>query len=174
MSMNPATRAQAGVRKAEIKYIIKHTNLTYQQVVDVITNILDHTLAATMKDLKAWINKYVPKRTGQLRDSLKKNLESSRVVNGIMRIKLGTHLNYAPAVNLFSTSQVRHRGEIGYAYYYGHYGRIVLNDPLAIGSFWDKILLYITQRARTNLIAAKRVYLGFQSGHKVISGQVKA
>jgi len=84
-----------------------------------------------------------------------------------------------------STRQVRHsswfehskRGKYGYfekyrkkkpkrrrayAYYYGHHGRIFLEDPDAIGNFWNKLILFLQKRSMINLNIAAQRYLGQQ------------
>jgi len=160
MSIQPSTKQKIGIEKGKIKYIAKQRNLTYDQVLTLIRNILQETLNNTIEDLEKWIKKKVPKRTGQLRDSLIKNLHSSRVVKGIARLIMGTNIDYAEDVNEYSTQQVRHQGEVGYAYYYGHYGKIMLYDPEAIGHFWDFMRVYARTRILYNLKKAKEKYIG--------------
>ena len=121
-----------GLSVTEIRYIAGSYDLTYDEVLEQVQELLKDILQNTTIELIAWIKKKVPKRTGQLRQSLLDNLESSQVQKGLMRIILGTHLNYAKFVNEMSTSQVAHSGQMGYAYYYGNYGKIVLLDPDAI------------------------------------------
>ena len=127
--------------------------ITYAGAVTLIDTILRATLSRTIDDLDLWIDEYVPKRTGQLRDSLKKNLRSSRVIkNNLLKLYFGTHLNYADFVNDMTTQQVQHDGETGYAYYYGHYGRITLDDPDAIGGFFDAMIRFARMALRANLL----------------------
>lgn len=159
MSITPSTKQTIGIEKAKIQYIAGKRNITYNQVLTLIRNILHETLDLTIKDLEGWIKKKVPKRTGQLRDNLIKNLHSSRVVQGIARLIMGTNIDYAEDVNQYTTQQVRHKGEVGYAYYYGHYGKIMLYDPEAIGHFWDFMRVYARTRILYNLAKVKKKYL---------------
>ena len=57
-----------------------------------------------------------------------------------------------------TTKQVRHSGEIGYAYYYGEYGKIILNDPEAIGGFFDYLIEFAKERVLINLMKVKKKY----------------
>lgn len=147
-------RTKIGLPDIKIKFIAKNTEVDFAEIVALIHNMLLYVLDELIFELKAWINKKVPKRTGQLRDNLLKHLESSNVKKGLMRLVLGTDIQYAPDVAEMSTRQVRHSGEKGYAYYYGHHGKINLNDPQAIGDFWNELLefakdrcMFILQRA---------------------------
>lgn len=155
-----------GVQKAQIKYIAgKNKNLSYEQVLEIIITLLEEILELTLTDLEEWIEKYVPKRTGQLRDNLLRNIRSSRVRNGVLRIIIATSIDYAEKVNEMSTAQVQHEstdrehsGKKAYAYYWGHYGPIILDDPDAIGSFFDELTEYAKARVIINLSKMKSKY----------------
>jgi len=146
MSIAPSTKIKIGLPVIEIKYIAKSTEMTYDKVLSTINDMLLYVLDELLLELERWINKFVPKRTGQLRDSLIANLYSSRVKNGLMRVILGTSLDYAEDVAEMSTRQVRHFGEEGYAYYYSESGPIILDDPQAIGNFWEELLKYAKEK----------------------------
>ncbi len=146
MSISPSTKIKVGLPVLEIKYLAKQNAVTYQEVLTLIHDMLLYVLDELIFELEIWIKNKVPKRTGQLRQSLLDNLHSSFVKLGLMRIILGTHLEYAEDVAAMSTMQVRHSGEPGYAYYYGHHGKIMLEDPQAIGNFWDELLKYAQER----------------------------
>ena len=153
--------------------------MTSQQLISLIEPILYATLQNTITDMIRWILKYVPRRTGQLRDTLIKSMKSSRVQNGMLKFIVGTHVQYANKVNQMSTSQVQHNswfehsGHRAYAYYYNykhrgtkvgkrkmkigkrykgpsHY-RIFLSDPDAVGMFWDTLLVYLRLRVLYHL-----------------------
>ena len=109
-------------------------------------NMLLYVLDELIVELIAWIRKKVPKATGQLQDNLIANLKSSNVKKGLLRIVLGTDIGYAPDVAEMSTSQVAHSGEKSYAYYYGAHGPIILDDPDAIGNFWEELIVYAQER----------------------------
>lgn len=139
-------RTKVGLPDIKIKFIAKNTEVDFAEILALLHNMLLYVLSELIFELKIWINTKVPKRTGQLRDNLIKHLESSNVKKGLMRLVLGTNIDYAPDVADMSTRQVRHSGEKGYAYYYGHHGKIDLNDPQAIGDFWDELMEYAQER----------------------------
>lgn len=146
MSITPSTKIKIGLPVIEIKYLAKQNAISYDEVLSTIHDMLLYVLDELIVELEIWINKFVPKRTGQLRESLIANLHSSSVKMGLMRIILGTHLSYAEDVSDMSTMQVRHSGEKGYAYYYGESGPIILDDPQAIGDFWEELIKYAQER----------------------------
>ena len=139
-------RIKKGATVLEIKYLAKGSTLTFDEILALYHNMLLYVLDELLFELKIWINTKVPKRTGQLRENMLKHLETSNVKKGLMRILLGTNIDYAPKVAEMTTGQVRHSGEIGYAGYYGITGPIVLNDPQAIGNFWEELLKYADER----------------------------
>lgn len=163
MSIRPGTKEKVNVPKAQISYMAKNSKYSYQEIVRLIKAILDDVLAATIKELEIWIDSKVPKRTGQLRHMLKQWLKGSNVTKGVLRLVMGTNLPYAEDVAGFTTSQVRHNKEVGYVYYpniFGVRGRVILNDPRAIGNFWEKMLEFAKERVDINLIKAKNKHLG--------------
>lgn len=167
MSLNqPLT---VGIDKSKIKYIAGNLNLNYQQVVQLIQDVLRETLTLTIQDLEIWIGQpqdsdgHVPKRTGTLRKTLLDWLHGSNVYEGIMRLILRTDLPYASDVNAMTTSNVRHLGEKGYVYYdnqFGIRGPVILDDPRAEGNFFDKFVDFAKERIKVNLVKAKNQYLG--------------
>ena len=164
-ALNPKTQLTVKLDKARVSRIAKAAQMTSNQLTQLLEAVLNETLDNTMFDVLHWINRFVPRRTGQLRESLLRNMQSSRVRNGVLRFIIGTHLNYAARVSAMSTSQVRHSSRFehsrkrAYAYYYGHYGRIFLYDPEAIGGFWGALLKFINTRIKVNLrVAMLRQY----------------
>lgn len=155
-----------GIQKARIEYIVGKTKgLNYEQVIEIIKSFLEEILELTLVDMEAWIETYVPKRTGQLRDNLLRNIRSSRVRDGVLRIIISTSIDYAEKVNEMTTAQVQHEGtdrehsgKKAYAYYYGHYGPITLNDPDAIGSFFDELVAFAKERVFMNMAKMKSKY----------------
>lgn len=139
-------RTKIGLPVIKIKYLAKNNELEFEEVLALFHNMLLYVLDELLFELRIWIKTKVPKRTGQLRDNLLKQLDSSRVKKGLMRIVLGTNIDYAPKVAEMTTAQVRHSGEKGYAYYYGEYGPIILDDPEAIGNFWEELMDYAQER----------------------------
>ncbi len=146
MSISPSTKSKVGLSVVEIKFLAKGNKLTYNEVLTLIHDMLLYVLSELIFELEIWIKNKVPKRTGQLRDSLLETLHTSDVVSGELNLKLGTMLFYAEDVAAMSTMQVRHSGEASYAYYYGHRGKIMLEDPQAIGNFWDELQRYSKER----------------------------
>lgn len=178
-NLNPKAQLTIKLDKAKISSIASDNDINTTQLIQLLDAVLEQTLSLMMEEVIGWILRFVPKRTGQLRDSLLRNMQSSRVRNGVLRFIIGTHLNYAPRVNAMSGHQVKHhswfehgkmikrkkkkgkgkrftrkRGKRAYAYYYGHYGRIFLDDPEALGNFWAHLLIFIKDRAKVNLAKA--------------------
>lgn len=176
------------ISSANITKLAKDTDMTSKQFILLVSAVLNETLQMVLEDMKLWILRFVPKRTGQLRFSLLKRLESSKVRNGVLIFIIGTHVEYAKEVNEMSTSQVQHAshkehsGEWAYAYYYTHkrrgpkvgkrkFGvgkkykgpsnyRIYLYDPEAVGGFWDELLKYLKKRVLHHLQNAMKAQYG--------------
>lgn len=158
--------------------------MTSQQLIMLIEPILNEVLENTLIDLRNWINRFVPKRTGRLRDALIRNMQKSNVKKSVLKFIIGTNFKYAEKVNRMSTRQVRHsswfehrgkrrkvkgkrlkrrpKARRAYAYYYDHHGRIFLNDPEAIGGFMQALLQYLAKRSKLHLKVALQKYYGKQ------------
>ena len=157
-----ASGLKISISKADVQYIVGHSKFnTVKEVLIWIKDILEETLQNTLIDLEMWIDRFVPKRTGHLRHDLKQQLKSSNVKKNVLRFILQTQLDYASKVNEMSTYQVRHLGpkendgSWAYANYWGHSGRITLDDPEAKGNFFDKFLKFARDRVIINLAKAK-------------------
>jgi len=187
-NLNPKTQLTIKLDKARVSRIAKENDMTSRQLIQLIEPILRETLEKTTQDIMLWIIKYVPKRTGQLRMTLLKSLQKSKVQRGILRFIMGTHLDYAKKVNAMSTAQVRHNshrehsGKWAYAYYYTHRNRgpkvgkrrriigkkykgpsnyrIFLYDPEAIGGFWEALIRYLKERAMFHMKNAMLLQYG--------------
>jgi len=129
-----------------IKYLAKSNLVLYPDILLIFDDMLYYILDEIKVELIQWINSKVPKRTGQLRDLMINHLELSTIQNGILKLEIGSFVDYMTELNLMSTSQVRHFGEMGWAEYYGYNGEVWLYDPLAIGSFWDKFITFTLDR----------------------------
>lgn len=162
MSLEPKEHYTVGIKKAAIKYIVgQNKNLSYNEVVFIIRNILKELRETLFTELTLWIEEKVPKRTGQLRKDLIDQLKESNILEHTLHIILGTTIDYAEQVNAMNTAQVRHHGEIGYVYYwnpFGIRGRVVLNDPRAIGNFWTHLVEFAKERALVNIAKIKAKY----------------
>jgi len=169
--MSLQSQISISVDKKQIRYIAGNLSLTYDQVKQMIEDVLNITLQLTITDLEAWIGSvygsegHVPKRTGTLRKTLLDWLHGSNVYQGIMRLILRTDLPYAQDVNAMTASNVRHTGEQGYVYYpnqMGMRGPVWLDDPRAEGNFFDKLVAFAKERIKVNIVKAKNQILGMQ------------
>jgi len=177
-----------GIKRGDIKKLAqRHPVLTLHRIEDLFQQILIEIYTLVLIDLKNWINRFVPKRTGQLRDNLIANLLSSRVKSNYLTIILLTSIAYADQVSKYKTSQVRHshakrehytvtyvrkgrgkkkigKGKVttyhpyATANYYGKSGRIILHDPQAIGNFFKKLVKFAIVSILKNLKKVKRRY----------------
>lgn len=170
-SIKPGTKVRVDVPKAQISYMVKNSDYSHDEIVQLIQLILEDVLRDTKAALEEWIDSKVPKRTGQLRFMLKTWMGGSSVGENIMKLILGTNLPYAEDVSKMTTSQVRHNNEWGYVYYTNIFGidsktrprghkKIRLHDPRAIGFFWEKMLEFAKEEVDKNLIRAKNKHLG--------------
>lgn len=145
---------EKGLTESELLYLTKSNLVSYPELLLIFDDMLSYIKDELIFELSLWINIKVPKRTGQLRDSLINTLNTSTAGNGELKIELGSVIGYASDVDGMMTLRVRHFQEWGTAYYYGHSGKILLNDPFAIGEFWIELqdyaqerISFITQRA---------------------------
>ncbi len=176
------------ISSGNITKLAKDTDMTKKQFITLVKAVLNETLELVLDDMRLWILRFVPKRTGQLRFSLLKKLESSKVKDGVLIFIIGTHVAYAKKVNGMTDDQVQHAshkehsGKWAYAYYYKHrrrgtkvgkrkYGvgkryrgpsnyRIYLYDPDAVGGFWDALLKYLKARVLLHLKKAMKAQYG--------------
>ncbi|KKL99759.1 hypothetical protein LCGC14_1811160 [marine sediment metagenome] len=166
-----------GIKKPEVRKVAQgNPLLSEREVKKIIDNILTDVFKLVVPDVVKWINKFVAKRTGQLRKNLILNFTSSRVKNYSLVFILRTSIDYAEKVSKYKTSQVRHsnakrehhvdyttkKGKkhrpYAYAYYGGHYGRIRLHDPQAIGNFFKMMVAYTVKSILRHLKTVKRKY----------------
>ena len=162
--INVKVRAKIPALKTKVEYVYKKVPLNKKQVETLIDEILKGAMQSAINDLKnKWIINYVPKRTGQLRDSLITNLDSSKVDSKAAKMRMGTTLSYVKYVIKMNQKNVRHRNKMGTAYYNRVYGKIILNDPKAIGKFWGFMLMYARERFRH--------YIKFEIKTRVPKGQ---
>lgn len=144
-----------GVRKPEIRKIAKgNPNLTEGEVERIINSILNELHARVNKDLMFWIARFVPKMTGALRRDLLMHVRETIVKNQVITFYIETSIIYAYRVNKYKTSQVRHKGK-KITYKKREY---TLWDPLAIGGFFDKMVLFAIKSILYNLTKIKRKF----------------
>ena len=145
MNVTPHTVAKVSIPKPRIEWVASKMHITYEEVLSKLNELLQYVKDNTITEVKLWIDRFVPKRTGQLRTDLKEWIEGSILSNYVLRVTLGTYIPYAAALNEFNTAQVRHAGEVGYVYYPnkpGIRGRVILWDPEAIGNYFGKLVEY--------------------------------
>lgn len=173
VSVVPRTKARVEVSDFDIEYILGNSSYTYDQVCAFVQTILNETLELTIKETEEWIDEFVPKRSGDLIESLKHFLGRSRpppIAAGEIRgIRLilgsGADVKYAKYVIKMSDEQVQHN-----ATWYEHSGKkayskgkpVFLDDPHAIGAYHEKMIEYAKERLKTNLTKIK--WLRVRSG----------
>jgi len=158
MSIRPSVKEKVGLNVDDLKYIAGKSTYTYKEVVNIIRDLLSKVLKYTIQDIELWIDHKVPKRTGALRQNLKLSLRSSQVIGNILKIIIGTSIEYAERVNEYTTRQVRHyntRKEHSGKKVYAHGVPVTLNDPEAVGHFFDRMLEFVEERVLINLSKAK-------------------
>lgn len=124
--------------------------------------ILDYAVRSTMIPTIDWINTFVPKRTGQLRDDLIKWIKLNWKYNsGIM--DLVTSIEYATDIHgiaAHSGTWFEHSGAPAVANYYKHLGRIYLDDPEALEFWYFLIEEFVREELRKNIIIQTDSILG--------------
>ena len=169
----PRTRAVVPLKDIDVKYVIGKSKLTHEQVITFIMDIMNETLELTIKECEEWIDKYVPKRSGDLIESLKKFLNKSKppptTVGELRNVRLilgaGADVKYAKYVMEMTDAMVQHEGT-----WFEHSGkrayskgeRVFLDDPDARGGFFDMLVIYAIERLRMNLSKIK--WLKIKSG----------
>ena len=146
MNVEPHTVAKVSIPKARISWVASKMHITYTEVLAKLNSLLEYVKDKTIADAKLWINRFVPKRTGQLRTDLIEWMEGSTIKKYVLKVTLGTYLPYAADLNDMSTFHVRHDGEVGYVYYKnkpGIEGRVILHDPEAIGKYYEKLVEFV-------------------------------
>lgn len=163
MSLKPKTQITVSISKGRVGKI--KTGLRKASAA-LVQAIFHDVLISVKKDLRDWIRLYVPRRTGQLQHNLLYNLDKSKITRSILKFIAGSTIRYADRVNNMSSAQVKHyssrehSGKLAYAYYYGYRGRIFLNDPMAVGSFFGKLIDYMRRRVDYHITIALRRYIG--------------
>lgn len=119
----------------KINFKIREKVYTSEQIEPILDTVMVHALRKTKKQSIDWILKYVPVRTGQLRDSLISWIQKSWNWTPIgMMLDLETYVDYAlditGLVKHFNT-WFEHNGKPAVAFYYDHSGYILLDDPNA-------------------------------------------
>ena len=166
VSVVARTRARVELRTDYIQYVMGNRKLKYEQVKTLIQGALDEALETTIVETEIWIDVHVADRTGALIKSLLRFLAKSRpppsAMGDLKGIRLilgvGAEIRYAQYVNKMTTAQVRHMGTP-----FEHSGKrayvkgvpVYLDDPRAIGFFFDKMVDFAKERLVINLAKAK-------------------
>lgn len=162
----PRTYAWIKFKDFDIKYIIGKKRLLFEQVLEFIQKIMNETLELTIKETEEWIDEFVPKRSGDLREDLKKFLAKSRPppsTKGELRnvrliLGAGADVKYARHVTEMSAEQVQHD-----ATWFEHSGKrayskgkpVFLDDPHAVSDYHTKMVSYAIERLKINLSKIK-------------------
>ncbi len=168
----PRTRAWARIEDLNIDYIVNKSKhrFTSDQVKTFIQTIMNETLELTITEMEEWIDKFVPKRSGDLIESLKSFLAKSRppptTVGELRDVRLilgvGADIEYAKYVIDMTDAQVQHAGT-----WFEHSGKkayskgqpVFLDDPHAVANYHDKMVEYGIERLKINLSKIKWVHV---------------
>ena len=166
----PRTRAWVKIADVDISCVIGKKKYTIPEVKAFIQKILDETLELTIAETEAWIDEFVPKRSGDLIESLKKFLAKSRPPpspTGELRgarliLGVGADIIYAKYVIDFRDDQVQHDSttrEHSGRKAYSKGSPVLLDDPNAIANYHDDMVAFAVERLKKNLSKVKWVHV---------------
>ena len=166
----PRTRAWIKIEDVEIKCVIGKRKYTIQEVKTFIQKILDETLELTITETEEWIDEFVPKRSGDLIESLKKFLAKSRpppspigeLRGARLILGVGADIIYAKYVIEFTDENVQHAGtwrEHSGKKAYSKGQPVFLDDPKAIANYHDAMVKFAVERLKKNLSKIKWVHV---------------
>jgi len=141
--------------EGKIDYLINNLHMEHAEVLELLTQIMEKTIQYTVPEIEQWIKEYVPKRTGQLQNSLLDSINMTEWTGQQLRLILFTDVEYATELNNRKDIQIQHNNEIGSAYYYGHYGKLILNDPKAQYGFMGLLKMFARQHLKDNFKRAR-------------------
>jgi len=169
----PKTQVEVRLNQQSYRDISTLTGVPLAKVMKYGDQILKRSMFETILDVESNIGKYVPKATGQLRDSLTHQLHNSSMNNNILKMNLGTYIRYMKYVANMSAQRLRHprapptgwnpiyqrnskHGKKGtrkrnpnqwrYVNYYGGARWVLLDDPQAQTNFYSQLVLYMKTR----------------------------
>jgi len=156
----PKTRILTSLtRQSQIQEIVNRYGNEFSRgyIIRQIHTILKRVKKRLIKDGEKWINRYVPKATGQLRESLKSSLRTDTKIYDLtqLKVKLGSHVSYLQYVNPMSRYNLvhpaGHHPNARLVNYYGGKRVVILNDKQATQGFFDKLLRYLRERFQFHL-----------------------
>lgn len=175
----PRTQVELRLTQSKHREISRLTGIPLAQVIKHSSGIMARSMFETIKDMQKNIYKYVPKATGQLRDSLSKQLHNSTISNNWLQMKLGTYVHYMKYVANMKSGKLRHPkhirqkfsiyqrnskhgkkgsakrnpGQWRYVNYYGGKRWVRLDDPKAQTNFYSQLVLYMRTQLQKNVAA---------------------
>jgi hypothetical protein len=134
---------------------------TKRQLKRMARNILNDAMASTKSDTIDWINKYVPKRTGQLRESLIAWINKKwKVSDSGLVISMGSKIPYALNIKgdpVHTGTWLEHSGKPATDY---KGNPIWLDDPTADPNWVFSIADFIKDSVVKYINSYKSIYLG--------------
>lgn len=135
--------------------------INYTTIYDAIRQIITETFNNTVRRGENWIDLYVPKATGQLRESLKKQLRApTNIPEMATKLLLRVHSNvkYLKYVaNMGPNRTLAHRPSdrnTRRVNYYGPRREVLLDDPQAKHFFFTYLVIYMRRVVREELARA--------------------
>ncbi len=148
----------------QLKFKVVDKTYTGDQLTNKYREILILAIRSLLIPTIDWINKYVPKRTGQLRDSLINWINDHWIVDDVgLKASLNTDVEYAFDISGDASHKgtwYEHSGAPAVAYYYNNYGRIFLDDPQAITMWSGLMASFLNSEFNKNIISYKENLLG--------------
>lgn len=104
----PRTQVEIRLNQQTFRDISIATGVPLAQVIRHGGSILSQSMSKTIQDVEKNIAKYVPKATGQLRNSLTHQLHNSTLSNNWLQMKLGTYVKYMKYVANMNEKLTQH------------------------------------------------------------------
>lgn len=152
--------------KVEIPYVVGRKKVDSDELKHHMQELLEEALESTIYETENWIDVNVAKRSGDLRENLKKYLNRSKppptITNELRGIRLvlgvGVEIPYAKFVNQMTMAMVRH-----YNTWFEHSGKrayskghpVLLDDPRALGFYHNKMIEFAKERLDMNISKAR-------------------
>lgn len=134
--------------------------INYTTIFDAIRSIIMETFTNTVRRGEAWIDLYVPKATGQLRESLKRFLRApTNLPNAATKMLLRVfsnvrYLKYVANMDPINYTLKHSPPQRRKVYYYGRPREVILDDPQAKHFFYTYLVIYLRRIVREELARA--------------------